>query len=199
MRCRLTPPRCHPTATSLPPRHHLAAISPSPRCHLAITSLPSRHHLASPFTLSWRIALARGSISSGLPCSMTPLLHLSMTPLPHLQEILLVGGTARSAGVSDAVGSFFGKTPLRTSRPEESVALGAAIRARQLQVRLSSGSCRSGSCGCLTQKPCPKRARGLEVWRALSHETSCAHVGVPIWKLNLSTGARRKPIDEENE
>ena len=50
-----------------------------------------------------------------------------------LDGVLLVGGTARASAVEQRAAAFFGRPPLKTSRPEEAVALGAAAQAQRLQ------------------------------------------------------------------
>jgi len=56
----------------------------------------------------------------------------AITP-SDLDAVLVVGGAARAPPLIELVESYFGRAPLRTERPEESVALGAAAHARQLQ------------------------------------------------------------------
>ena len=50
-----------------------------------------------------------------------------------LDAVLLVGGSARLAAVAERVEGHFGVPVLRTDRPEEAVALGAALHAQALQ------------------------------------------------------------------
>jgi molecular chaperone DnaK len=49
-----------------------------------------------------------------------------------IDEVLLVGGQSRTAGVRDAVREFFGKEPRRDINPDEVVAMGAALYGHSL-------------------------------------------------------------------
>ena len=50
-----------------------------------------------------------------------------------LDAVLLIGGSARSAAVEAHAANLFGQAPLRTARPEEAIALGAAAHAQWLR------------------------------------------------------------------
>jgi len=49
-----------------------------------------------------------------------------------IQGVVMVGGSTRMPQIQQAVGTFFGQTPLTNLNPDEVVALGAAIQANQL-------------------------------------------------------------------
>jgi molecular chaperone HscA len=49
-----------------------------------------------------------------------------------VKGVVMVGGSTRMPAVRDAVGAFFGQTPLTDLNPDEVVALGAGIQANQL-------------------------------------------------------------------
>ena len=51
----------------------------------------------------------------------------------ELDAVLLVGGTARCAAVEERVARLFGRPPLHIDRPEESIAIGAALHAQRLR------------------------------------------------------------------
>ncbi len=56
-----------------------------------------------------------------------------------VQGVVMVGGSTRMPQIQEAVGAFFGQTPLTNLNPDEVVALGASIQANQLAGNNPSG------------------------------------------------------------
>ena len=59
-------------------------------------------------------------------------LHDAQLLPSEVQGVVMVGGSTRMPHIQQAVGRFFGTTPLTNLNPDEVVALGAAIQANQL-------------------------------------------------------------------
>jgi molecular chaperone HscA len=57
----------------------------------------------------------------------------------EVQGVVMVGGSTRMPQVQQAVGTFFGRTPLTNLNPDEVVALGAALQANQLAGNNTAG------------------------------------------------------------
>lgn len=77
-------------------------------------------------------ALAQPTLKQTSSVSEEALRAASLRP-SDLDAILLTGGSARLSAVVDHAAALFGRSPLRTARPEEAIALGAAVHAQHLQ------------------------------------------------------------------
>ena len=66
-------------------------------------------------------------------------LHDAQLLPSEVQGVVMVGGSTRMPHIQQAVGRFFGTTPLTNLNPDEVVALGAAIQANQLAGNSTNG------------------------------------------------------------
>lgn len=66
-------------------------------------------------------------------------LHDAQLLPSDVQGVVMVGGSTRMPHIQQAVGRFFGTTPLTNLNPDEVVALGAAIQANQLAGNSTNG------------------------------------------------------------
>ena len=76
-------------------------------------------------------ALTRRLVQSTI-ASVRKVLRDAKTDKADVEGIVMVGGSTRMPMVQEAVGEFFGQTPLTNLNPDEVVALGAAIQANAL-------------------------------------------------------------------
>ena len=110
----------------LPLRHGISADAAGPK-HLELTiSQAAFGRLASP------------TLDATLPLCADALADAGVAPA-ELDAVLVVGGAARAPALCAAVAGFFGREPIRPERPEEAVALGAALYAAEFQERKFSG------------------------------------------------------------
>ena len=82
--------------------------------------------------------LASPTLDATLPLCADALADAGVAPA-ELDAVLVVGGAARAPALCAAVAGFFGREPIRPERPEEAVALGAALYAAEFQERKFSG------------------------------------------------------------
>jgi molecular chaperone HscA len=81
---------------------------------------------------------ATAVLSARTLLALRKVLRDSKLSAADVQGVVLVGGSTRMPHIREAVGTFFGQTPLTNLNPDEVVALGAAIQANQLSGNASA-------------------------------------------------------------
>ncbi|MFM7706118.1 MAG: Fe-S protein assembly chaperone HscA, partial [Rubrivivax sp.] len=126
----------------------LAARTPQDRRAVLVAARAAKEALSQEQQVRLQARLSTGEIDlavdrPGLEALAAPLLARTMTAVRQVlrdaavargdvQGVVLVGGSTRMPAVREAVASYFGREPLTDVKPDEVVALGAALQAHAL-------------------------------------------------------------------
>ncbi|WP_213360384.1 Fe-S protein assembly chaperone HscA [Brachymonas denitrificans] len=115
-------------------------------CKHALTESESAEFIAELSTGTLQQTVTRADFDAATAALTQRCMQVVQTTLhdaqllpSDVQGVVMVGGSTRMPHIQQAVGRFFGTTPLTNLNPDEVVALGAAIQANQLAGNSTNG------------------------------------------------------------